>query len=112
MTMPMAADPRGVTGQLYVGDLEAAVPPRQPGVSEVIVLETERLVTPFGIDVVGPHRAALEEVLIAVDDRGHGAPPASFARVWHEAAATGISRAPGSPRRRGQPLSARLYHVT
>jgi len=64
---------------LHVRHIQAAVAPRQPRVSELVVDDGQRLVPKVGIDVVSPHRPGLVQVLVGIDQGSHGSPPSP---VW------------------------------
>jgi hypothetical protein len=69
LTVP--TDRRGVPGQLHVGEVESAVSPGQARIAQPIIHDGQRLVGESWVDVVGPQRPALEEMLVGVDDEGH-----------------------------------------
>ena len=62
------ADRRGVPRDLDVGRPDPATGPGQPGMTEVVVDDGQRVVPPGRLDVVGPERAGLVEVLVDIDD--------------------------------------------
>ncbi len=61
----------GLTRDAARGRGRAGVPPRQPRVAELVVDDGEGVMTLRRIDVLGPQRAGLEEVLIRIDDGHH-----------------------------------------
>ena len=56
---------------LHLGQREAPSPPRQPRIAQVVVEDGQRLLPTGRVDMVGPERAGLEEVLIRIDDIHH-----------------------------------------
>ena len=64
----LLADLSGVAGHLNSGIPQEAIAPAQRRVSRRIIFHANRLVAHARIDVVGPERARLEEMLIRVDD--------------------------------------------
>ena len=73
MTAPLAIPTQGggVTGNLYVGQAKTLVMPGEPGIAELVVDDGEGFVPLRGVDVIGPEGAALVEMLVGVDHRGH-----------------------------------------
>ena len=65
---------------LDVGHLETLAPPREPWVAELVIDDGQGLVFEGGVDVLGPQRPALVQVLVRVDDDRHS--PASSCPVW------------------------------
>ena len=76
---PAITERHGLAGDLHVGHPEPAVPPHDPRVPEVVVLDPQRLVPESRIDVIEPARPRLVQVLIGIDDRCHGPPSATLA---------------------------------
>ena len=71
--LTVSPDGHGVPRQLHVGEVEPSVSPREPRIAELVVLDGQRLVDQARVDVVGPQRAALVQVLVRIDDGAHRA---------------------------------------
>ena len=69
--LSVATDGSGVPGQLHVGQDEPTVSPGEPGIAQLVVDDGQGLIGEVRVDVVGPQRPALEEVLVRVDDGAH-----------------------------------------
>jgi hypothetical protein len=67
------AESRGIARKLDIGELEALVSPGQPRVPELVLGNGQGVISMGRIDVVFPHRAGLEKVLIGIND-GHLCP--------------------------------------
>lgn len=97
-TLAMETEHGGVAGDLDIGHVEAAPPPREPRVAELVVLDTEGLVAQGGVGVLLPQGPALVQVLVRVDDHRHS--PASSCPVWPMAVRGVRGGAAGSLHRR------------
>lgn len=76
LTAPLAMPTQsgGVTGELHVGDVQAAVSPGEPRVAEFVIDDGEGIVSDAGVDVLRPQRPAFIQVLVGVDDGRHLSP--------------------------------------
>jgi hypothetical protein len=58
-----------ITRKVDIGEFETLLPPRKPGVPGLVVHERQGVRALAGIDVIGPQRAGLVEMMVRIHDR-------------------------------------------
>ena len=61
----------GVVRSLHVGQAQSLPSPGEPGVADLVVDDRQRLLSSRRVDVIGPERSGLVEVLVRIDDVRH-----------------------------------------